>query len=566
MALPKREVTLFVGTYPTRTQLPPIDGSTVNVGDTAYTSDEGSLWVAIQPTAPAGAPPAWNYIDTLRGSPGPEGPPGVGVPGPQGMIGPAGAMGRPGPQGPPGRNAFSYTQKMFVMPAAGANPVVVAVTDTSWMIAGQLVYIPGAGNFTIVGSPPDSQTVYLANNGDPNNAPAGTGIQPGSTISMANMRGPVGPAGSPGPRGPAGPQGVGGAAAYTTLTQDWTVPASSSIAFVVNAGALAVGLIVYVGASGGYFSVTQVNTSNNTITLQNLQLPGGASVGTVIPSGTTVSGVGPQGPPGPTGAQGIQGPQGLQGVAPVGTILMYGGSSAPGGWVACDGSALSRTAFSALFSIISTTFGAGDGSSTFNVPNFKGRMALGVGQSTAAGATAHALAQMGGEETHALVGAEMAYHAHTLGNHTHVGADHAHSMQNHQHYCPGVDHLHYDDHAHTVGAGQGSHAHIIPAAFSVQSGSGATFIGTGGSQNTGFSTLPAMGTNSKSQQGYGATTQAADRSLAFWSQGPNIAATAGADRGLTTTGPSTNTSDYYGGNAGHNNLSPYTVVNFIIKT
>lgn len=54
---------------------------------------------------------------------------------------------------------------------------------------------------------------------------------------------------------------------------------------------------------------------------------------------------------------------------PVGVYLPYGGSSAPTGWLICDGSAKSRTDYALLFDAIGTTFGAGDGSTTFNLPD-----------------------------------------------------------------------------------------------------------------------------------------------------------------------------------------------------
>ena len=57
--------------------------------------------------------------------------------------------------------------------------------------------------------------------------------------------------------------------------------------------------------------------------------------------------------------------------AVVGSIIAYAGSSIPTGYLLCDGSAISRTTYSALFSAIGTTYGAGDGNSTFNIPNFK---------------------------------------------------------------------------------------------------------------------------------------------------------------------------------------------------
>lgn len=53
----------------------------------------------------------------------------------------------------------------------------------------------------------------------------------------------------------------------------------------------------------------------------------------------------------------------------VGTIKAYGGSTAPVGWLICDGSAISRELYAELFGVIGTTYGAGDGSTTFNIPN-----------------------------------------------------------------------------------------------------------------------------------------------------------------------------------------------------
>lgn len=64
---------------------------------------------------------------------------------------------------------------------------------------------------------------------------------------------------------------------------------------------------------------------------------------------------------------------------PVGTILEYPASSnLPTGWMICDGSAISRTEYSQLFNVIGTSFGSGDGSTTFNIPNKKGRVSVGV--------------------------------------------------------------------------------------------------------------------------------------------------------------------------------------------
>lgn len=62
---------------------------------------------------------------------------------------------------------------------------------------------------------------------------------------------------------------------------------------------------------------------------------------------------------------------------PAGTIVAYGGTVAPTGWTICNGSTLSRTTNAALFAAIGTNFGSGDGSTTFNLPDFRGRFLRG---------------------------------------------------------------------------------------------------------------------------------------------------------------------------------------------
>lgn len=66
-------------------------------------------------------------------------------------------------------------------------------------------------------------------------------------------------------------------------------------------------------------------------------------------------------------------------IIPSGTIVAYGGASAPTGWHLCDDTALSRTTYARLFAVIGETYGNGDGSSTFNVPDLRDRVPLGKG-------------------------------------------------------------------------------------------------------------------------------------------------------------------------------------------
>jgi len=96
---------------------------------------------------------------------------------------------------------------------------------------------------------------------------------------------------------------------------------------------------------------------------------------------------------------------------PAGVIEMFGGSSAPTGYLLCDGSAVSRTTYSALFTAIGTTYGSGDGSTTFNLPNLKGKVAVGL---NSADTSFDTLGETGGEKTHTLTTAEMPVHLHGI--------------------------------------------------------------------------------------------------------------------------------------------------------
>lgn len=66
-------------------------------------------------------------------------------------------------------------------------------------------------------------------------------------------------------------------------------------------------------------------------------------------------------------------------VPPTGSMTMWSTGTAPTGWLLCDGAAVSRTTYAALFAVISTTYGAGNGTTTFNVPNLENRVPIGAG-------------------------------------------------------------------------------------------------------------------------------------------------------------------------------------------
>lgn len=103
--------------------------------------------------------------------------------------------------------------------------------------------------------------------------------------------------------------------------------------------------------------------------------------------------------------------------APSGAVLPFAGANAPSGWLLCFGQAVSRTTYAALFAALGTAYGAGDGSTTFNLPDLRGRVPGGkdnmggtaanrltTGGSGVNGAT---LGAVGGAETHVLTLAQL---------------------------------------------------------------------------------------------------------------------------------------------------------------
>jgi microcystin-dependent protein len=103
----------------------------------------------------------------------------------------------------------------------------------------------------------------------------------------------------------------------------------------------------------------------------------------------------------------FMGPDGVEVAmsANTGEVRAYAGSISPNGWHMCDGSALSRSTEAALFAVIETTYGAGDGSTTFNVPDLRGTTVIGAGAGYVLGAS-------GGSESVALTEAQLPSHTH----------------------------------------------------------------------------------------------------------------------------------------------------------
>ena len=115
------------------------------------------------------------------------------------------------------------------------------------------------------------------------------------------------------------------------------------------------------------------------------------------------------------GQKGEEGPQG--GGAPVGQIIAWSGSSSslPSGYFLCDGSAISRTTYAALYTIVGTTHGSGNGSTTFNIPDLRDRFVVGASNST--GDTTYPGVSPGA--TGGSADAILKSHTHNLQNHVH---------------------------------------------------------------------------------------------------------------------------------------------------
>lgn len=130
---------------------------------------------------------------------------------------------------------------------------------------------------------------------------------------------------------------------------------------------------------------------------------------------------------------------------PVGLISPYAGSTAPTGWLLCDGSAVSRSTYADLFAVVGTTFGAGNGTTTFNLPNLVNFSPMGAGSTVGRGSTAGALTTA---HTHGAGSYQADSHSHSDG--TLSAASHTH----------GLGTLGVDSHTHGVGSiAAGSHSH-----------------------------------------------------------------------------------------------------------
>lgn len=235
--------------------------------------------------------------------------------------------------------------------------------------------------------------------------------------------------------------------------------------------------------------------------------------------------------------------------SPIGVIKDYSGSVAPSGWLFCYGQAISRTTYSGLFSILNAAglpYGSGDGSTTFNIPDLRGRAIAGkddMGGTAASrltsggsGITGTTLGNAGGAEAQTLSAAQsgLASHTHTMGNHTHTMTTGGMSANT----------------THTHGITDPGHGHS--------------------SNYTNNFNLAGGGNLAQSTNTFNATLTGANSLVVNATTGISVNTSASIDHTHTGTSaaPSTNTSDAVTAAAAasaHSSTQPTMVLNKIIK-
>jgi len=117
---------------------------------------------------------------------------------------------------------------------------------------------------------------------------------------------------------------------------------------------------------------------------------------------------------------------------PVGTVALFAGETVPSKWILCNGTAVSRTAYSKLFGVVGISYGPGDGISTFNVPDFQGRFPYGSNEHPGQTSNGH----HGGAAEVTLTEQELPLHTHEKGNLSmNIAGEHMHDYDD-----PGHDH------------------------------------------------------------------------------------------------------------------------------
>ncbi len=242
---------------------------------------------------------------------------------------------------------------------------------------------------------------------------------------------------------------------------------------------------------------------------------------------------------------------------PIGVIHEYAGSEAPTGYLLCQGQEISRTTYADLFQVIGTTYGSGDGSTTFHIPDMRGRVVVGLNSSDT---DFNALGKQGGSKTHTLSVDEMPSHTHTQNAHKHTASGSSGEAGAHGHSASSNS---TGAHTHTVSGtatSGGSHAHNTWKVWSTKYTYGTyDIIMTGAPADGRGNPTESAGAHTHTVSGTAASGGSHSHTITVNSSGAHTHTVS------VTVNSATAVNQLTGGGLAHNNMQPYLVLNYIIK-
>ena len=241
---------------------------------------------------------------------------------------------------------------------------------------------------------------------------------------------------------------------------------------------------------------------------------------------------------------------------PVGVIHAYAGLHAPSGYLLCQGQQVSRTVYADLFRVIGTSYGIGDGSTTFHLPDLRGRVVVGLKDDDS---DFNTLAKKAGSKTHTLTVNEMPSHTHKQNAHKHTSGGSSSSTGSHTHTATSNS---TGAHTHTVSgtaASAGTHQHdsTFNMGYNVHA-DGAAFAKAYKS-TTWNGTVADDGAHTHKVSGTAASAGSHSHTITVNSGGAHSHTITVSVDNTTAVNQAT------GGGEAHNNMQPYLVMNYIIK-